>query len=415
MLEFTPAEQAIASVIKQLKAQAGSHAPSLSTIMERVPQLTVQVDACFLSNPYAADLFFQSVTQELIVTNKIRAVLASYPSQNRVIAEVVAPHLQVSAENVFIGNGATEIIQAILHRLPAKKILVTLPTFSPYYEFPTDGTEVVYHPLDKRKDFRLDTAAYMQRVEREKPEMIVLINPNNPDGGYIDRTTLVSLLDRFRWVKHVIVDESFIHFVREDEQYALQHSMPMIAEFENLIIIKSMSKDFGLAGIRAGFAVMAKKHVTQLLKHGYLWNVSGLAEFFFRLYVREPFQQEYEKARRRYIQETQQFFAALATLPGLKVYPSQANFALVEVTTGMTASEFVLHLLIQHGIYVRDCSDKVGLEGEFVRIASRTQAENLMMLTALSALLDSSTSLPDRGPFGGTRQVGNGGARNVLG
>ena len=74
MLEFTPAEQAIASVIKQLKAQAGSHAPSLSTIMERVPQLTIHVDACFLSNPYAADLFFQSVTQELIVTNKIQAV-----------------------------------------------------------------------------------------------------------------------------------------------------------------------------------------------------------------------------------------------------------------------------------------------------------------------------------------------------
>ena len=349
--------------------------------------MKIQVDACFLSNPYATDLFLQYVNDEIISTNRLKTIVANYPAQNRVIAERLAKHFRIPAKNFFVGNGATEIIQAILQRSPPKKLLITLPTFSPYYEFVTDDTTIAYHHLHKESGFQLDVEEYIQRVESEKPDTIVLVNPNNPDGGYISQATLYTLLDRLRWVTRFIIDESFIHFAFESEDYALQHNVPMIHEFENLIIIKSMSKDFGIAGIRAGFAAMAEERVSQLLKNGYLWNVSGWAEFFFQLHSRDAFQRAYENIRVRYIRETQEFFATLSKLPGLKVYPSKANFALVELTSGMLAADLVAILLIRHGIYVRNCSDKRGLEGKFVRIASRTQVENRRVLDALCAVL----------------------------
>ena len=158
-------------------------------------------------------------------------------------------------------------------------------------------------------------------------------------------------------------------------------------QFKNLIIVKSMTKDFGIAGIRAGYAVMDKEKVDYLLRYGHLWNVSGLAEYFFRLYVQDEFQKKYEKVRIRYIQEAKHLFSELAAITGLKVYPSMANFFLVELTNGATSSDFVSKLLIKYGVYIRDCSDKIGLDGEFVRIASRTQAENEIIVSSVKDVL----------------------------
>ena len=106
-------------------------------------------------------------------------------------------------------------------------------------------------------DFRFDPEVYLERVRREKPDTIVLINPNNPDGGYIPYATLIRLLEELRHVPNVILDESFIHFACEGDDFAFRSLSGEIDRFPNLMVIKSMSKDFGVAGIRAGYAVMA--------------------------------------------------------------------------------------------------------------------------------------------------------------
>lgn len=387
MIQLNENERAIAAHLKQLKDQAGTHSPSIFTLAEKIPDLHIKIDACFLSNPYATDLFLDYLKRELIDTGKMRDILEFYPSQNAVIAEILASCLHISPENIFIGNGAIEIIQAVLHRYAGKKIIVNIPTFSSYYEFATSGTEVVYYQLSKDNDYALNIEHYCEFVHNQSPDTVVLINPNNPDGGYLSFETMKYLLDKFSSVPTVIVDESFIHFAFEDDNYSLRSVAELVQEYPNIVVVKSMSKDFGIAGVRAGYAVMKNDRVKELLQNGFLWNSSGLAEYFFRLYVREDFLSEYEKVRVRYIKETQIFFSQLKSISGIKLYPSLANFGLVEICDGSSAADFVSKLLIAHGIYTRNCSDKIGLDGEFVRIASRKLEENTVILTAIRDLM----------------------------
>jgi len=376
-------EAALIERLKRLKQEAGSHSPSAPTIAKTIPELRVRVDACFLSNPYATELFLDHLHREIIRPGKLRRVLEFYPSQNRVIAAKLGGVVGVSADQLFVGNGAIEIIQAILHRFTGQKILVNLPTFSAYHEFARPDTEVVYNVLSKEDNFRFDPVAYLETVRREKPDTVVLINPNNPDGGYVSRASMLALLEQLRDVPNVLVDESFIHFACEGDGFAYRSLAHQVDRFPNLMVVKSMSKDFGVAGIRAGYAVMAPDRVRTLLENGYLWNSSGLAEYFFDLYSRPEFQVEYERKRVHYIRHSRRFFRALSAIPGLRAYPTHANFMLVELDegTGLAAEDLVFRLLIRRGIYTRACDDKKGLEpGKFIRVASRNRSENRFVL-----------------------------------
>ena len=326
--------------------------------------------------------------REVIRPRKLRALLELYPSQNRVIAAKLGRVLDLEPDSIFVGNGAVEIIQAILHRITREKILVNLPTFSPYYEFARPDTQVVFNVLRKEEEFHFDPGRYLEVVRRERPDTVVLINPNNPDGGYIPYAMMTGLLEELRDVPNVIVDESFIHFACEGIGYAYWSVADEVRRFPNLMVVKSMSKDFGVAGIRAGYAVMAPDRVRTLLDNGYLWNSSGLAEYFFDLYSRPDFQERYERERIRFIRNSRRFFAALAKIEGLRVYPTQANFALVELQNGLSAEDLVWRMLVRRGIYTRTCDDKRGLEpGKFVRIAARNRPENGYIIRSLRRMI----------------------------
>lgn len=376
MAIFTPSEQVLATQILKLKQEAGSHSPSIFTFKQKLPQLDIKVDACFLSNPYATELFLEYFNHEIVETGKIRDLLEWYPSQNAVIAEILADFLKLKPEHIFIGNGAIEIIQAIVHNFTEKKILINIPTFSSYYEYAKEGVEVVYNELLKEHDYAIDIEGYIAKVKAEQPDTIVLINPNNPNGAYLTTDELKHIVQELHFVKNIIIDESFIHFAYEDKAFRLISTGNWVEEFPNLIVLKSMSKDFGIAGVRAGYGIMQKEKVSTLLKTGYLWNSNGLAEYFFRLYTRADFAYNYEKVRVKYILETMEFIADLKKIPNIRVYPSKANFVLVEIIGGRSSAEIVSLLLIKYGIYVRTCEDKIGLQGDYIRLASRSKAEN---------------------------------------
>lgn len=202
-------------------------------------------------------------------------------------------------------------------------------------------------------------------------------------GGFINKMKLKRQLGELSFVENIILDTSFIHFAYEDDKLDLVNLEELCKEFKNLIIIKSMSKDFGIAGIRVGYGVMNEDKVNALLENGYLWNTSGIGEYFLRLYARENFFAEYNELRKDYINKTQTFFATLAKIEQIKVYPSLANFALIELLDGSSSEDFVAKMLIKYGIYMRTCRDKIGLNGEFVRIASRKFEENEIMIEAI--------------------------------
>jgi histidinol-phosphate/aromatic aminotransferase/cobyric acid decarboxylase-like protein len=206
----------IADKIKELKSNSGSHSPSIDTLLKECVELELNVDACFLSNPYATELFMDQLKNDLIITGKLRDALEYYPPQNRDIAKIIATAINVEFSNIFVGNGAIEIIQAVLHNFVKNKICVIIPTFSSYYEFVKQGVEVIYYKLEKENEFELDSRKFVNFIVENKPDTVVIINPNNPDGGYISKENLVFILENLKDVSNIIVDESFIHFAYED-------------------------------------------------------------------------------------------------------------------------------------------------------------------------------------------------------
>ncbi len=370
--------------LNQIKVESGTHSPSISTILREIPEIKVQIDACFLSNPYATELLYSNIKKDLIETDKLRDVIEFYPAQNNDVAKIIGKATQISANKIFVGNGAAEIIQATIHTFGGSKILVNVPTFSAYYEFALPHQAIIHFALKKEENFNLNIEEYVAFIQKEKPTAVVLINPNNPDGGYLSNHDIEEIIER---TKHIvgcfILDESFIHFAYEDPTLTPINSEKLIDKYPHLILIKSMSKDFGIAGIRSGYAIMKEERRKMLTDHGYLWNISGLSEYFFTLYANEKFGKEYDVVRRKYIMNTKMFLHEIGEIANLKVYPSKANFALVEIKNGMTSFEFASELLLGYGIYVRDCSDKIGLNGEFIRVASRSFEENLSIISAL--------------------------------
>ena len=383
MINLSNDELAIAKKIKELKKESGSHSPSIFTFAKNIPELDVKIDACFLSNPYATNLFIDYLKKDLIETGKLRDYMEFYPSQNNVIAESISESINISSENIFVGNGAIEIIQAVMHNFVENKIIVNIPTFSSYYEFANPQTKVFYHQLDKDADFILDPNKYLEYVNKINPDSLVIINPNNPDGSYLKIDDLEYLIKELQHIKNIIIDESFIHFAYDDDKYELKSATDLFKQYSNLIIIKSMSKDFGIAGIRAGYGIMDKNKVDSLLSNGYLWNSSGLSEYFFQLYRNEEFFKKYNEIRKNFILETKEFYNELSLIKKIRVFPTKANFALVELIDGSSSANFVSKLLIKYGIYVRTGDDKIGLDGQFARIASRTKNENQFIIQSL--------------------------------
>lgn len=388
MIKLSKEETIIAEEFLRIKEDSGSHSPSVLTLKKMLSGIDIKVDACFLSNPYATDLFLKYLESDLIENRLIRDVLEFYPSQNDIIASAIAKSIKVNKENIFVGNGAIEIIQVVMKNLVRDNVVIILPTFSSYYEFVNQNTKCLFYNLQKDNDFLLDIDDYISFVKSNKAKSIVLINPNNPNGNYIKYEEMIRLLEEFRYLDNIIVDESFIHFAYEDNQYSLKSVADFIERYSNLIVIKSMSKDFGIAGVRAGYAIMGEQTVRSLTKDGFLWNSNGIAEYFFSVYSNSGFLKEYEIVRKRYIIETHDFIKRMNHIKNIKVYPSMANFILIELLDGSTAADFVMKLLIKYGIYTRIGNDKIGLDGEFIRIASRKFEENLYIYECVKELME---------------------------
>lgn len=375
-IELTAKEKMMEAKLSAIKKLSGSHSPSPAMISGA--GIKIKYDFCYLSNPYATDLFLKYFNAE-IKGERLAHLIEHYPSQNRSLAQKLTAIAGVPADNIFVGNGATEIIQAVLHNFAKKKILVPIPTFSPYLEFAPEGVAVITHQLQREDRFLLNTERFAQDVRERKPDTVVILDPNNPDGGSIGARGLHTLIQTLRHVETIIVDESFVHFAGRKVESAGR----LVKKFPNLVVIKSFSKDFGVAGLRLGYGTMSGQRVSELLKRGYLWNVSGFGEYFLNLLTRKDFLKEYEHARLLAVRERDAFFARLSRIPGLQVYPSKASMFLVELLDGSSADELSVRLLVRHGIYIRPCGDKVGLRGEFVRVASRRSSENDLLVRAL--------------------------------
>ena len=388
LINFSPEEHDTLARLEQLSARSGSHSPSLGTMQQAIPEINVDIDACYLSNPLATDLFWTHFNADILADPQLfKRMLEAYPSQNNAIAERLAPTIGIDANRIFIGNGATEAIQAIIHNY-ASHIHINTPTFSPYYEFAGPGIQVTKFQLDAADNFNVDPQEYVDSVRRSGADTAVLISPNNPDGFVMPDDDLELILSELEDLRTVIVDESFIHFAdRPTPMDELPTLTGITKQFDNVTVVKSMSKDFGIAGIRAGYAIMQPERVEQLLAHGYLWNTSGMAEYFFSLFGRPEFLGEYRSELTMYKGYIDRFKSATAEFDFLRAFNTSANFQLMQMPNDVSAEVVTALLLLRHGVYVRSCGDKIGLNGEFLRVAIRTESENEKILSAVSEIL----------------------------
>jgi len=364
--------------LKNLKEENGTHSPSINSIMELMPEIQCNIDACFLSNPYATDLFMNRMKDDLLVNGDLKKYLELYPQQNKFVAKKISNYIGVPSENILVGNGAIELIEKFMSNMKGK-VLMTLPTFSSYYEFNSDDTEIVY-----AENELISYDSIIKEVDKTKCNNLVLVNPNNPTGHYIPKDEMVSILDKLKHLDTIIIDESFIHFSSEDNPNESSISS-YLGYYPNVILVKSMSKDFGIAGIRCGYAIMPKDKVNKSLKKGFLWNSNGLSEYFIGLLEDESFINEYEKCRIKFLKEFNYFYDQLLKISEIKVYPSKTNFFLIDLKT-KKAFDFFCWMLIEKGIYIRSMDDKIGkgiLTDTFVRIAGKTEEENNYIIQSI--------------------------------
>lgn len=352
-----------------------SHSPALADLVgyERARDI---IDFCFIANPYYPTPAMMADLQRALPN-----LIKSYPSSNPILSQRhLASVLHVNPDNLVIGNGATEII-ALINLTLIDRIAVPVPTFGEYIEKMKDRRDAELYPLSLEQRYQLRLPEYLAWARSRNLTSLLLINPGNPTGQLIPLDEMVAFLEQTKDLELVIVDESFIDFAGDP----VPSLLPLADRFSHLLIVRSMSKHCGVPGLRLGYSYSANLYIMNRLRRFLpTWNLNTLAQYFLSLLASTD--AEYHEGRRRLIADVRALYEALRTLPGLDVYPTGANFVLFRMTNGMTATELQRRLLEDHQMYVRDCSNKVGMDRFHVRVASQGRDKDARLVEALRTL-----------------------------
>lgn len=211
------------------------------------------------------------------------------------------------------------------------------------------------------------------------------INPDNPSGNFIP---LNELMDLLAWTQqrniHLILDESFVDFSEKSVENTLLKN-EVLETYPHLTVIKSISKSYGVPGLRLGIAASSDKEIISYLrKNMAIWNINSFAEFYLQIYSK--YNNDYQNACKKFIAERQRFFEVLQQVDFLRVIPSQANYFLCEVTSRFSSTKLV-SLLLEHNLLLKDCSTKTGFDGRnYIRIAIRDTEDNNYLAENLKKL-----------------------------
>ena len=239
----------IVNKLVKLKHGSGSHSPSVKEIETIAGRKLIEIDACFLSNPYASKLLFNSNLSENINENLFR-ILESYPPNQDYILEMIKKIEGINPNNSIVMSGAQNCIELILSNLDYKNCLLPIPTYSSYYESIKPNSYVHYFMLNSENNFEIIEDELIEEIARLSIGLLILINPNNPTGASVSLRLIHKLLNVFPKLK-IIIDESFIHFSNDYDNWKSKRLE--LLNNKNTFFIKSMSKDFGIAGLRIGF------------------------------------------------------------------------------------------------------------------------------------------------------------------
>lgn len=339
----------------------------------RFPKLK---DFCYLVNPYFPP---QKMCEELQANFNV--LLREYPSGMGVNTLVMAKNFGIRQDYVVVGNGAAEIIKALMEHSDGK-MGVIYPTFE---EYPNRQSEEIIAFYPQNADFHYTAKELMLFYADKDIRHLLLINPDNPSGNFIP---LNELMDLLAWTQqrniHLILDESFVDFSEKSVENTLLKN-EVLETYPHLTVIKSISKSYGVPGLRLGIAASSDKEIISYLrKNMAIWNINSFAEFYLQIYSK--YNNDYQNACKKFIAERQRFFEALQQVDFLRVIPSQANYFLCEVTSRFSSTKLV-SLLLEHNLLLKDCSTKTGFDGRnYIRIAIRDTEDNNYLAENLKKL-----------------------------
>ncbi len=336
------------------------------------------LDYCYLVNPYFNE---SRIIDEMQA--QFRTLISEYPSGMKVNSLIASKCWGVKEEHIIPGNGAAELIKALMEILPGT-LGVTRPTFEEYPNRRDKESLVTYIP--QNSDYRYTAKDLTDFFGKNHADNILLINPDNPSGNFIPIADVIALA---AWCQNqnirLIVDESFVDFSNGYENNSLLHDT-ILEAYPTTVVMKSISKSYGVPGIRLGILCSADTDlIAKMKKMVSIWNINSFAEYFMQIFTK--YEKDYKRACEKFIAEREDFEKKLKEISFLRVMPSQANYFLCEILQPKNARQLVLTMLKRYNILVRDCSDKQGFDGkQYMRIAVRNHEDNARLIAAFEEL-----------------------------
>lgn len=336
------------------------------------------VDFCYLVNPY----FPQPKMIDEMKAN-FEPLLRNYPSGMGVNSLLAAKYFGVNHDFVAVGNGAAELIKSLMEILEGS-VGVIYPTFEEYPNRLPAERIVKFSP--DNADFSYTADDLIEFFSANPVGSLLIVNPDNPSGNLIDLDGINRLME---WAKRsstrLIIDESFVDFADKGAEMTLLRN-DILRRYPNLCVIKSISKSYGVPGLRLGVLASSDGDLIQLLRKDVsIWNINSFAEFYMQIF--NKYEKDYVKSCELFRHERALFLSELSQIPFIRVIPSQANYFLCELN-GITSSELTLRLMTGHNILIKDCSSKQGFPTgkQYVRIAIRDRRDNSRLITTLKSL-----------------------------
>lgn len=333
----------------------------------------------FIDHAYLYNLYFPPEIFFDHLKDQIHELVLNYPIAQNALAELIGNLINQPPENIVVGNGAAELIKIVSGHM-ARKLIVPVPSFNEYANAAPAG-HVVEFPLEP-PSFQLDVDKFAAEAIRCKADLAVVVTPNNPTSLLVPKSDLIRLLKKL--ADHdcmLIVDESFIDFVKDREQETLESE---IAQYPNLAIFKSMSKAYGICGLRIGYMLTSDSAFAAKVRQGvHIWNINGFAETF--LMLAPKYREDFTISCNRVRADRDQCCQELRSIQGLTVFQPDANFIFCRLPDrAASGPEITRKLFIRHNIYIKHCQGKTLPEADrYIRIACRTQDENRNMVEAL--------------------------------
>lgn len=305
----------------------------------------------------------------------------SPPTHCKGLIKTISKYRKIPKENILVSGGSSDIMFSFFPNLlgKGKKVLILDPMYGEYAHIFQHVLEVELErfKLNKEEDFVVNSDRLLTEIQRLRPDMLVLVNPNSPTGKYLPKKEFIKILKSTPATTLVVIDETYIDYVNP------KHSLEVeVKNYKNLVVIKSMSKVYALSGARVGYLVADVEIIDQITQFIPPWPVSMVGQIAGVEALKDIkyYQGKYQETH----QLRKQLINGLQKIKGLKIYDSVANYVLVELLDSQVKAGWLVNRLRKQTIFIRDCNSMSSqFENRFIRITVKEAKTNKKIIEAI--------------------------------